>query len=197
MPAKKLNIPINCSNPQKATNTKARSAGLFVCRPAALLSNLENTLSNFHILELIYCIYLVKSALYVQAWPKSPLLIIGAGNIAKALGLSPEHVKNALVGQADFPARKYNRKWAVTRQPGADPETLQAEFLDPLGVSSEAFQEALDNDTDVQGDLHAAPQVMNHPLTMLENLMLHWDLAGASGHPAPQRSSFTGQAGIW
>jgi len=47
---------------------------------------------------------------------EEPILIIVAANIAKALGLSPEHVKTAMVGQADFPARKYNRKWAVTRQ---------------------------------------------------------------------------------
>lgn len=51
---------------------------------------------------------------------EEPILIIGAANIAKALGLSIVHVKTSLVGQADFPARKYNRKWAVTRQQLSD-----------------------------------------------------------------------------
>jgi hypothetical protein len=45
-----------------------------------------------------------------------PIMIVGLSNIAKALGLSPEHVKNSLVGQSDFPARKYCRKWTATRQ---------------------------------------------------------------------------------
>ena len=49
-------------------------------------------------------------------------------------------------------------------QPGADMETIQTEFLEPLGVTSEALMEALDNETDVRVDLNAAPQVMNHPL---------------------------------
>lgn len=46
---------------------------------------------------------------------ESPLLIIGAENIAKVLGLSPAVVRSTLLGRPDFPAKKETRRWVSTR----------------------------------------------------------------------------------
>ena len=56
---------------------------------------------------------------------EEPILIIGAANIAKALGVSPLFVRASLLGRADFPARKEARRWVTTRR-------LLAEWADDL-----------------------------------------------------------------
>jgi hypothetical protein len=48
------------------------------------------------------------------------ILIIGAANIAKALGLSLDFVRSCLLGNPDFPAKKEARRWITTRRLLAD-----------------------------------------------------------------------------
>lgn len=47
---------------------------------------------------------------------------------------------------------------------GADPATLQEQILEPLGVSADTYQDALDNGTDVQINLTGLPEAVNSAL---------------------------------
>lgn len=52
----------------------------------------------------------------------------------------------------------------LERSPGLDLETLQSAVLEPLGVSADTFQDALDNGTDVQINLTGLPEAINSTL---------------------------------
>ncbi len=45
-----------------------------------------------------------------------------------------------------------------------DPDSIQADFLDHLGVSEEQYFEALENNADLELDLTGLPHVLDHPL---------------------------------
>ena len=46
----------------------------------------------------------------------APIMIIGADNIAKVLGVSPDYLRSSLLGRDDFPAKKEARRWVSTRR---------------------------------------------------------------------------------
>ena len=47
---------------------------------------------------------------------EEPILIIGAANIAKALGFAPAFLRSTLLGKPDFPAKKKAGRWITTRR---------------------------------------------------------------------------------